>query len=99
MLSQLGYTVLTATEPDEAETLFAQNRDAISLLFTDVILPKRSGRELYNTLVQSKPSLPVLYVSGHTQDMLIQKGILDAKCAFVKKPFSHFGHLGGLYWQ
>jgi two-component system cell cycle sensor histidine kinase/response regulator CckA len=88
MLSQFGYTVLTATGPDEAEILFAQNRDVISLLFTDVILPKSNGRELYNTLAQNKPSLPVLYMSGHTQDMLVQKGVLDAESAFVKKPFS-----------
>jgi len=88
MLSRFGYRVLTAIGPDEAETMFAQNRDAISLLLIDVILPKRNGRELYAALIQSKPSLPVLYMSGHTQDMLVQKGVLGAESAFVKKPFS-----------
>ena len=88
MLSQLGYKVLAATEPDEAEALFDRNRAEVTLLVTDVIMPKRNGRELYNTLAQSLPGLPVLYMSGHTQDMLVQKGVLDPECAFIKKPFS-----------
>ncbi len=88
MLSQLGYKVLAATEPDEAEALFDRNRAEVILLLTDVIMPKRNGRELYNKLAQSLPGLPVLYMSGHTQDMLIQKGVLDPESAFIKKPFS-----------
>jgi PAS domain S-box-containing protein len=88
MLSQLGYKVLAATEPDEAEAIFDRNREKVILLLTDVILPKRNGRELYNKLAQSVPHLPVLYMSGHTQDMLVQKGVLDPESAFIKKPFS-----------
>jgi CheY-like chemotaxis protein len=48
-----------------------KNREEVVLLLTDVILPKRNGRELYNKLAQSAPQLPVLCMSGHTQDMLV----------------------------
>jgi PAS domain S-box-containing protein len=88
MLSQLGYTVLAATEPDDAEALFDRNKEEVTLLVTDVIMPKKSGIELYNTLAQRVPHLQVLYMSGHTQDMLVQKGVLGSECAFIKKPFS-----------
>jgi len=88
MLSQLGYTVLAATEPDEAEAIFDKHKEEVTLLLTDVIMPKRSGRELYDTLAQSVPHLKVLFMSGHTQDMLVQKEVLAPESAFIKKPFS-----------
>jgi len=88
MLSQLGYKVFAATEPDDAEAIFDRNRAELTLLITDVIMPKRNGIELYNILAQSAPHLQVLYMSGHTQDMLIQKGMLSPESAFIKKPFS-----------
>jgi PAS domain S-box-containing protein len=88
MLNNLGFSVLTAVSPDEAEKIFSHRTDTISLLLTDVILPTKNGKELYKSLQRIKPSLAILYMSGHTQDTLIQKNILAPDSPFIKKPFS-----------
>jgi two-component system cell cycle sensor histidine kinase/response regulator CckA len=88
MLQNLGYKAMTALGPDEAEEIFLNNRDEISLLLTDVILPLRNGKELFKRLHQQNPSMAVLYMSGHTQDIIIQKGILGKDFPFIKKPFT-----------
>ncbi len=88
MLINLGYMVLIAADPDEAEEVYSRNKDVISLLLTDVILPKKNGKELYRILAGENPDLKVVYMSGHTQDVIVQKGILDTDTPFIKKPFT-----------
>ncbi len=88
MLKNLEYRVYTASNPDEAEKIFLDYMDDISILLTDVILPARNGKELSQKLLGIKPSLKVLFMSGHTQDIIVQKGILQEDTPFIKKPFT-----------
>lgn len=89
MLNNLGYSVLVAAGPDEAEDIFKQNTEAIDLLMTDIIMPKRNGKELYECLAERRPFLRVLFMSGYTRDIISQKsGGLDSDTPLISKPFS-----------
>jgi signal transduction histidine kinase/ActR/RegA family two-component response regulator len=88
VLEMHGYTVLEAGEPDEARRLFSANREAISLLLTDVVMPQASGRDLANLLCPLRPEMKVLYMSGYTDQAIVHHGVLEAGVAYLEKPFT-----------
>ena len=58
------------------------------LLISDVIMPGMSGKELVEQLRKIDPDLRVLYMSGYTDNAVVQHGILDSGTPFIQKPFS-----------
>jgi two-component system cell cycle sensor histidine kinase/response regulator CckA len=92
LLRDHGYTVLEASDGMRALQIAGMNLDTIDLLFTDIVLPGLSGREVARRLLTSRPDLKVLYTSGFTNDNLIQggiaRGVLEAGIAFLHKPFT-----------
>ncbi|MGE3304463.1 MAG: PAS domain S-box protein [Rhizobiaceae bacterium] len=86
-LKDLGYTVLEASRPSEALRIIDEGH-AISLLFTDVVMPEMSGRELSDLLRQKRPGLRVLYTTGYTRNAIVHNGILDPGTSLLTKPFS-----------
>jgi nitrogen-specific signal transduction histidine kinase/CheY-like chemotaxis protein len=87
LLQRLGYTVLIAANADEALRLFHEN-PTIDLLLTDVVMPGASGPELTTQLVEQRPALRVIYMSGYTEDAIVQHGVLKPGIAFLNKPFT-----------
>lgn len=88
-LSEAGYQVLTAAQGEEALRLSRTHPQEITLLVTDVILPgPLNGRQLAEVLVQERPALQVLYISGYTANAIVHQGVLDEGLAFLPKPFS-----------
>jgi FixJ family two-component response regulator len=61
---------------------------AMHVMLTDVILPGTSGREIARQLVAARPQLRVLYMSGYTDDVIVQHGVLEPGLAFLQKPFT-----------
>ncbi len=88
MLQSLGYHVLTARTPHEAIRAVESRRGDIQLLVTDVVMPGMNGRELASRLLEFKPGLKCLYVSGYTADVIATRGVLDPGVNFLQKPFS-----------
>jgi nitrogen-specific signal transduction histidine kinase len=88
VLKRAGYGVLSASSPDEAEVLFAQRADEVALLLTDVVMPGRSGRELYEQLAARGAYLKVLYMSGYSEDAIVHRGVLRQDVEFISKPFT-----------
>ncbi|MDX9895390.1 MAG: response regulator [Desulfofustis sp.] len=88
MLSQLGYRVLTALHPHEAIALAKHQQQDIHLLLTDVIMPDMNGPELASQVQQDQPAMKILFMSGYTASMLIDRGLLKAEQQFIAKPFS-----------
>jgi PAS domain S-box-containing protein len=88
LLESLGYRVLQVSSAEEALNLVHSQRAKFDLLLTDVIMPGMSGRELAEAFRRSDPDLKVLFQSGHTDDIAVRNGILNAEVAFLQKPFS-----------
>jgi PAS domain S-box-containing protein len=88
MLKRLGYTVLTATSPDEAMALAKHHSGTIDLLITDVVMPEMNGKELSEKLHEIRPDLKVLFMSGYTADVIAHRGVLEGGVHFIQKPFS-----------
>ncbi len=83
-----GYRVLAAGDPVEALRLADSHRGPIQLLITDVVMPKVNGRELANQLLDKRRELKVLYMSGYTDNAVLNSGILQKEVAFLQKPFT-----------
>ena len=89
VLRELGYNVLTASSGDEAIAISRQRSPApIHLLLSDVVMPRISGKELARRLAAERPELKVLFVSGYTDDAVVQHGLLEARDCFLQKPFT-----------
>jgi len=86
-LNGAGYTVLLANDGNLALQIAKDNNYNIDLLLTDVIMPKISGKELYDSLVLNKPELKVIYMSGYTSNVIAHHGVIDEKTNFLEKPF------------
>ena len=83
-----GYAVLEACDGREALRASAQHASAIHLMLTDVVMPYMSGRELAGRLAPSRPTMPVIYMSGYTDNAVVHHGVLDPDTVFVQKPFT-----------
>ncbi|MBE7554085.1 MAG: PAS domain S-box protein [Anaerolineales bacterium] len=88
VLSKLGYTLLEAGNGQEALRLIAHYPDPIHLLLTDVVMPGISGKLLAEELSRTWPDLKTLFMSGYTDEAIVQHGVLDSGVAFLQKPFS-----------
>jgi two-component system sensor histidine kinase EvgS len=80
--------VLAANSPKEAVILAERHSGKISLLITDVIMPRTTGRDLANRLQAAYPDLTVLFMSGYTSNVITHRGFLDKNAPLIQKPFS-----------
>jgi two-component system cell cycle sensor histidine kinase/response regulator CckA len=87
-LEGCGYKVLEAGDGEAAYKAGAGYPGPVDLLVTDVVMPRLSGREVADRLVELRPGLKVLYVSGYTDDAVVRTGVYQAKVAFLQKPFT-----------
>jgi PAS domain S-box-containing protein len=83
-----GYLVMQASSGPQALEVSAAYAGKIDLLLTDVVMSGMSGRDLADRLVQIRPGLKVLYVSGYNEDTVLQKGVIEGQTEFLQKPFS-----------
>src|SRR5207237_3483258 len=87
-LESTGYRVISAENAEEAIELAAEHAARIDLLLTDVVMPGASGPELSRRLLERRPDVRVLYVSGYTDSAMASEGILDSGVSFLQKPFT-----------
>ncbi|MBI1873220.1 MAG: response regulator [Acidobacteria bacterium] len=87
-LTQQGYQVIEASRESEAVEMAAGYKQAIDLLLTDVVLPEMTGKELVQRLTSSRPKLKVLYMSGYSDESILQRGMVRAEMPFLTKPFT-----------
>ena len=88
ILSQHGYKVMVAAGGPAALDMARDYAGHIDLLLTDVIMPQMQGSELAPLLVESRPDLRVLYMSGFAQPALGATGTLPPEAALLDKPFT-----------
>jgi len=88
LFDKYGYTVIEAADGEEAIEKFKENCETISLLITDVVMPKRNGKEVFNEINRIRPGVKSLFLSGYTENIIHKKGILDVGLNFMHKPVS-----------
>jgi PAS domain S-box-containing protein len=88
MLRKLGYTVLEAVDGEDALQIAQAYGGPIDLLLTDVVMPRMGGPRLREQLVDIYPSVRVLYMSGYTDNALINQGRLEEGVDLLPKPFA-----------
>jgi nitrogen-specific signal transduction histidine kinase/ActR/RegA family two-component response regulator len=86
-LAEAGFSVLDAEDGHQALAIVAR-QEAIDVVLTDVAMPVFGGRELAQRLSHLRPGLPIIFMSGYTDDDLARRGLLDAGIPFLEKPFS-----------
>ena len=87
ILQARGYRVLEAADGAEALSIASQHSGDIDLLLTDVVMPGIDGRTLSAQLRELRPELKVLLMSGHSQDVITERGALATGLMYIQKPF------------
>ena len=87
-LRSLGYFVFIANSPDEAARLFAANSQSIDILLTDLLMPGCNGVELAGQLIQAKPDLRVIVMSGHRTSSFDHSDVARTGYRFLPKPYT-----------
>ena len=88
-LAKSGYIVLEAKNGYEAIEVSNQHLGQIHLLLTDVIMPgKLPGDQLAKSIVALRPDIKILYISGHTKDIISPQDIMNHNSGFLQKPFT-----------
>jgi two-component system cell cycle sensor histidine kinase/response regulator CckA len=85
-LTRHGYSVLTATNGEEALDILGKGEE-IALLISDVVMPAMDGPTMVREARKSRPDLPILFMSGYAEEQLRKSIDLD-NVAFLPKPFS-----------
>jgi CheY-like chemotaxis protein len=89
LLRRLGYTVWAAANGIEAMSLKQQrNVGHIDLLFTDVVMPHMSGRELAERVQALHPHTRILFTTAYTENAIVHQGVLNKGVALLQKPFT-----------
>ena len=91
ILRELGYRVLEAHDGPSAMRLLERQEQRVDLLFTDIVMPGLSGRELADAARRSHPTLKVLYTSGYARNAIVHGGRLDPGVEMIAKPFTYQG--------
>jgi signal transduction histidine kinase/ActR/RegA family two-component response regulator len=86
-LKELGYGVVEASGPSHALRMLDEGQQ-VTLLFTDVVMPDMSGRQLADHALGKRPNLKVLYTTGYTRNAIVHNGMLDPGTNLLTKPFS-----------
>ena len=87
LLERKGYTVLSAADADEALRLF-ESHPSIDLVLTDIVMPGINGPELIQQLVEKRPALKVMFMSGYTEAAIVHDRIVNPGISFLHKPFT-----------
>jgi two-component system, cell cycle sensor histidine kinase and response regulator CckA len=86
ILRRHGYNVLEAATPGDALLICEQFEEPIHLLITDVVMPRMSGRRLWERLGPLRPDMKALFVSGYADDAIVDDGVSSSDLAFLQKP-------------
>jgi two-component system, cell cycle sensor histidine kinase and response regulator CckA len=86
-LTEAGFSVLDAEDGRQALAVVARHQ-RIDVVLTDVAMPEFGGRDLAQRLSDLRPGLPIIFMSGYTDDDLTRRGLLERGIPFLEKPFS-----------
>ncbi len=83
-----GYSVIEARDGEDALAKFDRHAAALRAVVLDIVLPKVNGKDVYQAIMSRKPDVPVLFTSSYPEDLVLEKGMLEADLKPLLKPFS-----------
>ena len=86
ILEKAGYKVIEAGDGEQALARFKEHDD-ISLVLSDVVMPKMNGKEILEEIRKIRPGIKVIFISGYTADIIQKKGIAEEGAEYITKPF------------
>lgn len=87
LLLKHGFKVIEAKNGEEAVELFQQNKDKISLLIFDVMMPKMTGKTAYDIISKIKPGIPTIFCTGYSGESLKTELTTNNKVVLLDKPY------------
>jgi len=93
LLEEAGYKVIAAVDGYDTINKFMENKEDVSLLFLDVVMPTKNGREAYEEISKIRPDIKVLFMSGYSESSIHKITILKEGFHFISKPFSQMALL------
>jgi CheY-like chemotaxis protein len=88
ILQRQGYEVMEAPQGGDALLICEQHQNSVHLMLTDVVMPGMSSHQLAKRLKSLQPEMKVLYMSGYTDNTIVQHGALAEKVDYISKPFT-----------
>ncbi|MEO7272387.1 MAG: PAS domain S-box protein [Vicinamibacterales bacterium] len=88
LLKRAGYSIVEATKPSEATQVFDRLEGGVDLLVTDMVMPGGTGAELFLALVEKRPGLRVVFMSGYPEDPALESILSRPGTTFLAKPFT-----------
>jgi CheY-like chemotaxis protein len=87
-LERQGYDVVVVTDGASALGLLEAATARFDLVLTDVVMPKLNGKELADRIWRRYPDLPVLFMTGYSDQDVLKRGLVVAGASFIQKPFT-----------
>jgi len=91
VLRKCGYEVLEAESGDAALALAGAHAGPIHVLLTDAVMPGMSGKVLAEWFRATRPDTRVIFMSGYTDDAVLERNMVESGIAFIQKPFTPAG--------
>ena len=86
VLAEFGYTVIEATNGEEAVRKFLENRDKVQLLLFDIVMPRKNGKEAYDEIRRAGGEVKVIFLSGYPAEVISNTGLLEEGYSLIMKP-------------
>jgi PAS domain S-box-containing protein len=90
IFEEAGYRVIEAVDGRDALNKFTEHMAEVDILATDVIMPKMNGKSLYEEIRKIRPDMKVLFMSGYTKDIIVERGILEDEFSVITKPVTSY---------
>jgi signal transduction histidine kinase/CheY-like chemotaxis protein len=88
ILEGYGYSVIEATDGEDAIRKFMENKERIQILLLDVMMPKKNGRDVYEKAIKVRPDIKALFMTGYASDIIHEQGIVKGRINMIYKPVS-----------
>jgi two-component system cell cycle sensor histidine kinase/response regulator CckA len=86
ILEKAGYKVVIVCDGEDAVARFRE-QDDISVVLSDVVMPKKNGMEMLNDIRKIKPGIKAIFISGYAAEVMQKKGMFEEGTEFIRKPF------------
>jgi CheY-like chemotaxis protein len=90
VLEENGYTCIEAADGQEAVDRFKRHRGDIDLVILDMVMPRKNGAVASQEIQEIRNDVRILFISGYTADLILQKGLMENAATIISKPLTPF---------